>query len=46
MLDFDVILGTNLLHSFYAFIDCKTRLVIYQVPNKPILEWKSGKFNA
>ena len=27
------------LHSCYALIDCKTRIVRFQFPNEPILEW-------
>uniref|UniRef100_M1DHJ3 Gag-pol protein n=1 Tax=Solanum tuberosum TaxID=4113 RepID=M1DHJ3_SOLTU len=40
MLDFDVILGMDWLHSFYASIDCRNRVVKFQFPNKPMIEWK------
>ena len=40
MVDFDVILGIDWLHSFYASIDCITRIVRFQFPDEPILEWK------
>ncbi|WMV19054.1 hypothetical protein MTR67_012439 [Solanum verrucosum] len=40
MLDFDVILGMDWLHSCYASIDSRTRVVKFQFPNEPILEWK------
>jgi len=39
MLDFDVILGIDWLHSCYASINCRTRVVMFQFPNEPILEW-------
>ncbi|WMV25463.1 hypothetical protein MTR67_018848 [Solanum verrucosum] len=39
MLDFDVILGMNWLHSCYASISCRTRVVKFQFPNESILEW-------
>lgn len=40
MVDFDVILGIDWLHSDYASIDCRLRIVHFQFANKPILEWK------
>ena len=38
MVDFDVILGMDWLHAYYAFIDCRTHRVKFQFPNEPILE--------
>ena len=38
MLDFDVILGMDWLHAWFALIDCRTRVVKFQFPNEPILE--------
>ena len=40
MVDFDIIFGMDWLHSSYANIDCRTREVKFQLPNKPILDWK------
>ncbi|KAH0784217.1 hypothetical protein KY290_003815 [Solanum tuberosum] len=42
MVDFDVILGMDWLHSCYASVDCRTRIVHFQFPNKLILEWKGS----
>ena len=46
MLDFDVIIGMYWLHSCYASIYCRTRIVKFQFSNKPFLEWKRWKFHA
>ena len=40
MLNFDIIIGMNWLHSAYANIDCRTREVKFQIPSEPVLEWK------
>lgn len=40
MLEFDVILGMDWLHAYYAFVDCRTQVVKFQFPNEPILELK------
>ena len=37
MVDFDVILGMDCLHASYASIDCRTRVVKFQIPNEPVL---------
>ena len=39
MVDFDVILGMDLIRSCQVSIDCKTRAVKCQIPNEPIMEW-------
>ncbi|KAH0721575.1 hypothetical protein KY285_005148 [Solanum tuberosum] len=40
MVDFDVILGMDWLHSYYISVDCRTRIVRFQFTDEPILEWK------
>ena len=40
MLDFYIILGMDWLHACFASIDCRTKVVKFQFPNQPILEWK------
>ena len=42
MVDFDVILGINWLHSYYSSKKCRTRIVRFQFPDEPILEWKGS----
>ena len=42
MLDYDIILGMDWLHACFASIDCRTRVVKFNIPNDPILEWKGG----
>ena len=42
MVDLDVILGMYWLQSCYAFIDFRTRIVHFQFPDEPILEWKGS----
>ena len=40
MFDFDIILGMDWLHAYFVSIYCRTRVVNFQLPNEPILEWK------
>ena len=40
MLDFNVILGMDWLHAFFASIDCRPRIVKFQFLKKLVLEWK------
>ena len=42
MVDFDIILGMDWLHSAYANIDCRTREVKFQIPSEPFLKWKGS----
>ncbi|KAH0758385.1 hypothetical protein KY290_021878 [Solanum tuberosum] len=41
MVYFDVILGMDWLHACYALVDSRTRVVKFQFPNEPVLEWKN-----
>lgn len=40
MLDFDLILGVDWLHSCFAFIICRTWVIKFPFPNLPVVEWK------
>jgi len=40
MIDFDVILGMDWLHSCYASLDCRTHKVIFKFSNEPIMSGK------
>ena len=40
MIDFYIILGMDILHACFAFIDCRTRVVRFNFQNEPIVEWK------
>ncbi|KAH0671258.1 hypothetical protein KY285_025475 [Solanum tuberosum] len=42
MVDFDIILGMDWLHSCYASVDCRTRIVRFQFPDELIVEWKGS----
>ena len=42
MLDFDIILGMDWLNNSFATIDCMTRVVRFNFPNEPVVEWNSG----
>ena len=42
MVELDIILGMNCLDSCYASVDCRTRIVHFQFPDEPILEWKGS----
>ena len=40
MLDCYIILGMDWLHACLASIDCRIRVVIFNFPNEPLVEWK------
>ena len=42
MVDFDVILGMDWLFDSYASVDCRTRVVKFQFPGEPSLDWKGS----
>ena len=42
MVNFDVILGIDWLHACFDSIDCRTSVVEFNFPNKPVLKLKGG----
>lgn len=42
MVDSDVILGMDLLHTCYALIVCITRVLKMQIPNELVIQWSSS----
>ncbi|XP_070002598.1 uncharacterized protein [Nicotiana sylvestris] len=40
MVDFDVIMGMDWLYSCFAKLDCRTRTMRLEFPNKSVVEWK------
>ena len=42
MLDFDIILGMDLLLACFSSIDYRTRVVRFNFPNKPVVKWEEG----
>nr|XP_009784202.1 PREDICTED: uncharacterized protein LOC104232644 [Nicotiana sylvestris] len=40
MLYFDVIMGMDRLESYYATVGCRTKIVSFEFPGEPVLEWK------
>uniref|UniRef100_M1AKE8 Retrotransposon protein n=1 Tax=Solanum tuberosum TaxID=4113 RepID=M1AKE8_SOLTU len=42
MVNFDIILDKDWLHSCYASVNCRTRIVHFQFLDEPILKWKGS----
>ncbi|XP_070025706.1 uncharacterized protein [Nicotiana sylvestris] len=42
MVEFDVIMGMDWLASCHANVDCRLKIVQFQFPGEPILEWKGN----
>ncbi|XP_070020538.1 uncharacterized protein [Nicotiana sylvestris] len=40
MVDFDMIMDMDLLASYYATVDCRTKIVSFEFPGEPVLAWK------
>ncbi|XP_070014849.1 uncharacterized mitochondrial protein AtMg00860-like [Nicotiana sylvestris] len=40
MVEFGVIMGMDWLASFHANVDCRSKIVRFQFPREPVLEWK------
>ena len=39
MVDVDTYLGMDWLQSYYALVNCRTKIVRFHFPNEPILEF-------
>ncbi|XP_070040820.1 uncharacterized protein [Nicotiana tomentosiformis] len=42
MVEFDVIMSMYWLASCYANVDCRSKMVWFQFPGEPVLEWKGN----
>lgn len=42
MVEFDVIMGMDWLASCHANVDCRSKMVRFQFPGEPVLEWKGN----
>ncbi|XP_070046618.1 uncharacterized protein [Nicotiana tomentosiformis] len=40
MVDFDIIMGMDWLHSCFAKLDYRTRTMRFEFPSEPLVEWK------
>ncbi|XP_070039402.1 uncharacterized protein [Nicotiana tomentosiformis] len=41
MVEFDIIMGMDWLASCHANVDCRSKIVRFQFPGEPVLEWKA-----
>ncbi|XP_015057509.1 uncharacterized protein LOC107003724 [Solanum pennellii] len=42
MIEFDIIMGMDLLAACYANVDCRGKIVRFKFPGEPIIEWKGS----
>lgn len=42
MVEFDVIMGMDWLASCHDNVDCRSKIVRFQFPGEPVLEWKGN----
>ena len=42
MLDYDIILGMDWFHTFFASIECRSRVLKFSFPNERVVERKRG----
>ncbi|XP_070039654.1 uncharacterized protein [Nicotiana tomentosiformis] len=40
MIDFELIMGMDWLYLYFAKLDCRARIMRFEFPNKPAVEWK------
>ena len=45
MVNFDIILGMDWLHSYYASLDCQTCKVVFRFPGESVIEWEGGSLD-
>ncbi|XP_070020217.1 uncharacterized protein [Nicotiana sylvestris] len=46
VVDFNVIMGMDWLYSCFAKLDCRTRTMRLEFPNKPVVEWKAPSLES
>ncbi len=42
MVNFNVIISMGGLYICYASVDCRTRVVKFQFPHEPFIEWRNS----
>ena len=40
VIDFDIIFCMDLLHAYFATNYCRRRVVRFNLPNEPVVQWK------